>query len=277
MRLGVVLTGTGVYGAAGAGVLLELWRRKLEPYAVCGLGSGAWPAALYAAGCNAAQMEMAAMQAQRMGKRLLGRARGGIAGRKAALYTADGMQRLLQAQTGGRILALCPRSAIFPLRSQRMGNLVFASGGWMPGEGTAPIAQASAAFAARAAMGRPPFLEPLTWMGTGLIPGQSAKEAAGLLISGGAQRVLIVETQISPQAGLDPLWLAAACAQPCTDAEIPGAVRLTVQMPPHIGTLSVGHIVSCMELGRHAARQELDHLMDCMGMAYCRVLPFKRS
>lgn len=276
MRLGVVLTGTGVHGAAGAGVLVELWRRQIEPYAVCGIGSGAWPAALFAVGCDAAHMEMAAMQAQRMGWRMLRKARGGVTERGAALYKADGMQRLLQAQTGGRILALCPRKALFPVRSLRSGCVVFASPGCAPGQGIAPVTQASAAFAVRAAMGLPPFLEPLEWMGSQLLPMQDAGAAARILLSAGAQRVLIADVRSSPRAKPEPLLLTAASAQPLHDAAVPGTVRLTVHLPEQTGALSFAQIRSCMELGRRTAEKELDQLLEYMGMASCRVLPFRR-
>jgi len=276
LHLGVVLTGTGVHSAAGAGVLMELLRRQMEPYAVCGIGSGAWPAALYASGCGSAQMELAAMQAQRMGRRMLRKARGGVSGRSAALYKAEGMQRLLQAQTGGRILALCPRRALFPVRSQRSGCIVFASPGCALGQGVAPVMQASAAFAARAAMGLPPFLEPMEWMGARLLPMQDAGAAARLLLSAGAQRVLIVDVRSFPRAKPDSLLLTAASVQPMEEQVTPCTVRLVVHLPESIGTLSFAEIGSCMELGRRAAQKELDQLFEYMGMAFCRVLPFRR-
>jgi len=272
-----VLTGTGVYGAAGAGVLMELWRRQMEPYAVCGIGSGAWPAALYASGCGAAQMELAAMQAQRMGRRMLRKARGGVAGHSAALYKADGLQRLLQAQTGGRILALCPRRALFPVRSQRSGCIVFASPGCAPGQGIAPVMQASAAFAVRATMGLPPFLDPMEWMGSRLLPMLDMGAAARLLLSAGVQRVLIVDVRSSPRTKPDPLLLTAAGMEPMTEAAVAGSVRITVNLPEKIGPLSFAEIGTCLELGRRTAAQELDRLFEDMGMAFCRVLPFRRS
>lgn len=274
MRLGVVITGTGVYGAAGAGVLCELWRREMEPYAVCALGSGAWPAALFASGLGSAQMEDACIQAQRMGKRLLRRQRFG--GRRMALYHPRGMQHLLQAQTGGRILALCPRRAIFPLMSQRAGLVTFASASCVPGDGFMPVTQVSAAFAARAAMGLPPFLSPVSHMGSLLLPACDTTVAAKLLFSAGAQRVLIAVPRPSVQADADALLLASACIQREQTTKLPGTATLSVQMPQGISSLSFGEITTCMELGKRAALRELDALLSGMGMAYCRVLPFRR-
>lgn len=275
MRLGVVLTGAGVYGAAGAGVLTELWRREMEPYVVCALGSGAWPAALFAAGCSASQMEASCVQAQRMGKRLLRRVRFGDADH--GLYKASGMQRLLQTHTGGRLLALCPRRTIFPVRMLRGGVLAFASRCSTAGEGIALTMQASAAFAARAAMGLPPFLELLDWMGTPLLPIRDMALAARMLFASGAQRVLIVDIRPSPRLMQDGLWLASACMESGIETNMPGTAKLTIQMPEHIGTLSFGKLSACMELGKQAAARELDGLLDMLGMAHCRVLPFRRS
>lgn len=277
MRLGVVLTGVGIYGAAGAGVLTELWRREMEPYAVCALGSGAWPTALFAAGCSASQMETACLQLQRAGKRILGRRRFGVADHARGLYTAQGLQHLLHTHTGERLLALCPRRTIFPVRMLRGGTLAFASRCSTVGEGAVLTMQASAAFAARAAMGLPPFLDPLEWMGTTLLPVRDTELAARLLFAAGAQRVLIAEVHPSPRMKQDGLLLAAACMESGQEAVLPGTARLTIQMLETMGTLSFGDLSTCMELGRQAAKRELDGLLDMLGMAHCRVLPFRRS
>lgn len=276
MRLGVVLKGTGVHGAACAGALMELMKRQEEPYAVCGLGSGAWPAALFACGCDAEQMELACAQAQRMGKRLIQKRRGSFEAPAQPMYDAVGMQRLLQAQTGGRLLALCPRKAMFPVRAQGSGIRVFASQGCMLQEGVLPVAQASAAFAVRAAMGFPPFLEPLDWMGAALLPLYDTGFAARMLFASGAQRVLIAEALPSPRAKRDALLLAAAGSEPLSGAAVPGAMRLTIRMPEQVGALSFAEITACMEMGRQTASRELDQVFETMGMAFCRVLPFRR-
>ena len=56
MRLGVVLTGVGAHAAAGAGVLRALEERGIEPHCVCGMDGGAFAAALYAMGKDAAEI-----------------------------------------------------------------------------------------------------------------------------------------------------------------------------------------------------------------------------
>ena len=240
------------------------------------MGSSAWPAALYAAGCDSAQMELACMQARRMGKRMLVKTRGGVKGKKAALYTAEGLHRLLQVQTSGRLLALCPRKVMFPLRSHRTGYWVFASQGCSAGNFPMSM-QASAAFAARAALGLPPFLEPVEWMGTPLLPTRDQALGVRLLFSSGAQRILIAETQPQAGNGGDALLLTSACMERAAEAEPDEIARMTIRIPESIGTLSFDKMVSCMEWGQRTAANELDSLFETMGMAGCRVLAFRKA
>ena len=277
MRLGVVLTGTGVHAAAGAGVLCELWRRQMEPYAVCGIGAGAWPAALFAAGVDAAQMEEAAALAQRMGVRMLRPKRGFAKGRADSVYACPGMERLLAAQTGGRILALCPRRAVIPVRMARQErDVAFATQSFAPGRGEMLVMQASAAFAARAAMGLAPFLTPTVWMGKPLLPTADIQTGISLLTDMGAQRVLVVEAEPPPRHEMDALETAALplCRSKGSLAE--GTARLCVMLPEQVGALSFSQIMPCMAAGKRAAERELDRILEEMGLAACRVLPFRR-
>ena len=50
---------------------------------------------------------------------------------------------------------------------------------------------------------------------------------------------------------------------------------LRVIMPESAGALSLTQLAACSEAGRRAAEQELDGVFDRMGMAFCRVLPFR--
>ena len=101
--------------------------------------------------------------------------------------------------------------------------------------------------------------------------------AARILFASGAQRVLIVDIRPSPRIMQDGLWLASACMESGIEINMPGTAKLTIQIPEHIGTLSFGKLSACMELGKQAAARELDGLLDMLGMAHCRVLPFRRS
>ena len=275
MRLGVVLTGTGVSGAAGAGVLCELWRRQMEPYAVCGLGTGAWAAALFASGADAQRMEECAAVAGRMGKRML-RANRGFAGRcEGAVFNTAAMERLLTVQTGGRALPLCPRKAVFPLRiagSKR--RAVFSTQSFAVERNTALAMQSTAAFAARAAMGMPPFAAPVMWMGHALLPDYSEQYGAALLMALGAQRILAVETAMEPACTADALAMTAFHAG-SSGRELPdGAARLVIRAFPDEGMLDFARITDWFRRGKETAACELDRLLVDMGMASCRVLPF---
>ena len=163
MRLGVVFAGDGVHAAANLGVLEDLYARGMEPYAVCGIHAGAWPAALFGAGHDMENMKKALHQAARMGKRLADGPltfpwkRGG-----ASILRSGRIEHLLRAQTGDRMLALCPRRALFLCRAAVSGRrVIFSSQLYLQDAGALLSMQAGAGFAARAAMALPPFLPPV--------------------------------------------------------------------------------------------------------------------
>lgn len=281
MRLGVVLRGTGAHAAAGVGALCELSRRRIEPYAVCGMDAGAWPAALHIAGYDAKRLEGALAQAARMGGRLLvpsASARALLRGDKSALCGGAHMQRLLVAQAGERMLALCPRRGIFLCRAARGGHgVIFATQAYAQEPGDIVTTQASVSFAARAAMARPPFLAPVPWMGAPLLAQRDTAFACRQLLAMGAQRVLVIAPVPSPRRALDALELVEL-GERCWEESLPqrtGVLRVT--MPEDAGALSFGKLAACAEAGRRTAEAELDRVFERMGMAFCRVLPFRRA
>ena len=137
--------------------------------------------------------------------------------------------------------------------------------------------QASAAFAVRACMGLPPFLQPLTWMGSPLLPEYDVQEGARQLFALGVHRVLIAACRPSPRSAPDALDFAAVDLAHGGEALIPGTACLRIQMPEGVHALSMDAVMDCAEAGKKMAEQELDHLLSCMGMATCRILPFQRS
>ena len=50
---------------------------------------------------------------------------------------------------------------------------------------------------------------------------------------------------------------------------------LRIDMPESAGALSFEQLDACSEAGRRAAERELDGVFDRMGLAFCRVLPFR--
>lgn len=282
LRLGVVLMGTGAHAAACAGALAELERRQIEPYAVCGMGAGAWPAALFLASYDGARMQAALAQAQRMGERMLDArsARSVLRGRQIALAGGARMQHLLCAQAGEKIMALCQRRGIIPLRTARTGRrVIFSTHIYNHEEGAMLTLQASLAFAARAGIALPPFLPPVEWMGSPLVPETDALFACAQLRAMGAHRVLVISPCASVRRELDALELAGAMHFGVLDARaLPEyAALLRVPMPDDTGALSLGSLCACAQAGRRAAEGELDGIFERMGMAFCRVLPFRRS
>ena len=155
--------------------------------------------------------------------------------------------------------------------------MIFATQAEAQEPGAVLVLQASLAFAARAAMAMPPFLAPVTWMGSPLVPDADVAAACGVLQAMGAQRVLVVEPQSSPQRDMDALELTAAAAGMASVREPnENAAVLRAVMPAQAGALSMGKLALCAEAGMRAASAELDTLLAQLGMAQCRVLPFKR-
>ena len=277
MHLGIVMTGAGAQAAACVGVMRELQRRGIEPFAVCGMLSGSWPAALFAAGMSLAGMEKALHQAAKAGGRMIApmwyeRLRAG------SIPCGVRLNHLLGAQTGQRALSLCPGAAVFPCRMARTGQrVVFSSRAYMQDAGVMLAMQASAGFAARAAMGFAPFLSPVEYMGSPLLGDMDMAFACRQLMLLGAQRILIVDPIPSPRRAADSLDLAAgalrlAGERPCEPET--GVLRVT--MPDSAGALSLSRLEECARAGETAAAWALDDLLDQMGMARCRVLTFRR-
>ena len=270
------MTGAGAHAAACVGVLRELDRRGITPFAVCGMFSGAWPAALVAAGMSLQSMEKALHQAAKAGSRMIApvwyeRFKAG------RIPCGVRLNHLLSAQTGQRALSLCPGAAVFPCRMARTGQrVVFSSRAYMQDTGVMLAMQASAGFAARAAMGFAPFLSPVEYMGSPLLGDMDIAFACRQLMLLGAQRVLVIEPVPSPRRSADALDLAAgalrlAAERPCEQET--GVLRIT--MPDTAGALSLCRLEECARAGEDAAAWALDGLLDRMGMSRCRVLAFK--
>lgn len=282
MRLGVLLMGTGAHAAACAGVLCELERRQIEPYAVCGMGAGAWPTALYLAGYDERRLHAALLQAQRMGARMLGvrfcSAEALLRGRQSALADATRLEHLLCAQAGERIMAMSRRRGLFPLRAARTGRRVLLSTHvYEHEEGAMLTLQASLAFAARAGLALPPFLSPMEWMGSALLPETDVGFACRQLRAMGAHRVLVVYACASTARLPDALDLAGAMRLGAPDArELPEYAAL-LRVQTDTGALSLNSLSVCAQAGQTAAQGELDGVFERLGMAFCRVLPFRRS
>lgn len=281
MRLGIVMTGAGALGWAGAGVLTELGRRGIEPFAVCGMGGGAWPAALYMAGRSAEEICAAMAQAACMGRRMLKSAGGAgalLAQKRTEMIDSCRLEHLLISQASPRMLCLCPRPGIMLCRTVPYGRKVIFSTRPFEKEGQALLSmQPSVSFAARAAMTAAPFLKPVEWMGTQVLAEYDAGYACRQLLLMGAQRVLAVQPVLSSRRKCDALDLAAAACGAFEQPALPEqAALLRINMPPEAGALSADRLALIAGTAQWAAHDALDSVMEEMGMAYCRVLPFAR-
>ena len=281
MRLGIVMAGAGALGWAGAGVMTELERRGIEPFAVCGLGGGAWPAALYMAGRSVEEMQAALAQAACMGRRMLKPAGGSgslLAQRQSALIDAGRLEHLLVSQASPRMLSLCPRPGMLLCRTVHGGRKVIFSSREFDREGQALLSmQPSVSFAARAAMTAAPFFKPVEWMGSQVMAEYDAAYASRQLLLMGAQRVLVIQPALSVRRKFDALDLTAAACGAFDQPVLPEqAALLRISMPPEAGALSADRLALIAGTAQWAARSALDGLMEGMGMAHCRILPFSR-
>lgn len=280
MRLGVVLTGVGAYAAASAGALTWLMDAGAAPYAVCGMQAAAWPAALYLAGCDADRLRGAIRQAAQAGRRLLSTdasAASILRMKKSAFCRGRRLEKLLAAQTGERALGLCDRQGVFLCRAARSGHVVAFCTQSAAQEGAIVTLQASVGFAARAAMARPPFLSPLEWMGSPLLPEDDLPLACRMLQAMGAQRQIIIAPQSSIRHEPDALEQTSGFFVPCARelGENVGVFR--VMMPEKLGALSLDRILPAADVGRQAAAQEMEAALSRIGMPLCRVLPFRKK
>lgn len=275
MHLGVVMLGVGAQAGACIGVLEALSARGIEPFAVCGLGTAAWPAALHCAGMDAAAMMRALGAAAHMGRRLLdshASARRMLRGKGNSLLEGRRIDALLCAQAGEKPMALCARQGVFLCRSARSGRrMIFTTQAYAQDSGALMSMQAPLCYAARASMAMPPYLPPVSWMGCTLLPEGDAGFACRQLLAMGAQRVLVVNPRPS-SAQMDALDLTGLQMQRLDELP-PASAVLRVQMPK--GSLSLDALPICARAGHEAADSELDGIFARMGMAQGRVLPFR--
>lgn len=280
MRLGVVLTGIGACAAASAGALTWLLDAGVAPYAVCGMQAAAWPAALYLVGYDADRLRGAAVQAARAGRRLLtvdASARDVLGMKKSAICRGRRLEKLLAAQTGERALGLCERQGVFLCRAARSGHVVAFCTQSVTQDGAIVTLQASTAFAARAALSRPPFVSPMEWMGSPLLPMDDVPLACRLLQTMGAQRVLVVAPQTALRHQPDALEQASGFFMPCA-REMGGNVGVfRIPLPEKFGALSLSDLLLGADAGREAAAQGMEAALMRLGMPLCRVLPFRRK
>lgn len=280
MRLGVVLTGIGACAAASAGALTWLLDAGVAPYAVCGMQAAAWPAALYLVGYDADRLRGAAVQAARAGRRLLtadASARDVLGMKKSAICRGRRLEKLLAAQTGERALGLCERQGVFLCRAARSGHVVAFCTQSVTQDGAIVTLQASTAFAARAALSRPPFVSPMEWMGSPLLPMDDVPLACRLLQTMGAQRVLVVAPQTALRHQPDALEQASGFFMPCAREMGGNAGVFRIPLPEKFGALSLSDLLLGADAGREAAAQGMEAALMRLGMPLCRVLPFRRK
>lgn len=274
------MLGTGAYAAANAGVLRVLSERAIEPYAVCGMQDGAWMAALHIGGCDAAQIDHAiAVMAHGEGRIFRsGHSSGALlSGKAASLCDGKAIERLLKIQSGERILGVCDHRGIFPCRIAANGRrVVFTTRTYASGGECELTQHATLGFAARAAMACPPFLSPLPWLGSCLLPEEDSAWAAEQLLRMGADRVLIVEPRAAMGRDMDALELATARRRwSAGDVGKLAAAVIRIPMPVTVGALDYSSMPQLAQIGYETASVQMDAVLQGLGMTQCRILPFR--
>ena len=197
--------------------------------------------------------------------------------KKSAICRGRRLEKLLAAQTGERALGLCERQGVFLCRAARSGHVVAFCTQSVTQDGAIVTLQASTAFAARAALSRPPFVSPMEWMGSPLLPMDDVPLACRLLQTMGAQRVLVVAPQTALRHQPDALEQASGFFMPCA-REIGGNVGVfRIPLPEKFGALSLSDLLLGVDAGREAAAQGMEAALMRLGMPLCRVLPFRRK
>ena len=281
MRLGIVMLGTGAYAAANIGAIRALRARGIEPYAVCGMQTGAMIAALHLSGMDDSEMENALAHVMRGYKKML-RSRCAsadlLAGRKSALLSGGAAARLLDGKGLDRLLGLCDRRGMFICRSASSGRrIIFSSRPYVQGTDAALTLQATVSFACCAALAKPPFLTSMTWLTSAIVPEENPAYAADQLLRMGADRVLVIEPRACACHKMDALELSDARIRWMLDEAMPeGVGLLRLMMPEDIGALAFGRMQRIAQIGYDGAQSQLDGALGALGMAMCRVIPFKQ-
>ena len=186
------------------------------------------------------------------------------------------LEKLLAAQTGERALGLCDRQGVFLCRAARSGHIVAFCTQSMTQEGAIVTLQASAGFAARAVLARPPFLSAKEWMGSPLLPLDDVPTACRMLQALGAQRVLVVAPQSAIHHEPDALEQTSGFFVPCARELGENVGLFRMPLPDSYGAHSLDQLLVGANAGREAAAKEMEAALGRLGLPLCRVLPFRR-
>jgi hypothetical protein len=256
MRLGVLVAGEGV-GALGAiGVLRALERKGVRAHAVCGVGAGAYMAALWACGMSAQEMAEKAGEAAALGARLADRdPLAGLSRRAGALYRGKNAARLIFRQTQGRALQACTRPAAFlcmAIPARR--TLVFSP---VQGESADSVwtDHAPVWFAARAALGGPPLLRPASFIGVPICAHPDLRECVRVLHALDASVIAAVYPVYARGIPATPADVPAWEGTLCVRRALYGIRQIPIELPDYVRPLGWEEIPACLRAGERAGAQ----------------------
>lgn len=253
MQLGVLLAGEGVGVLAAIGVLRALERKGIGVHAVCGMGTGAYPAALWACGYGVQKMENCARTAAERGKRLLDTDWAcALTGRGDALIQGRRIARLLLEQTKGIALRDCMRQTAFVCMAAPSRRTVVFSPQTQPPDGAVWTDHAPVWFAAQAAMSTPPLIRAANFIGIPLCAHPDAREGVRALYRLGATHVAAVcpiYVRGAPETLFD---LAAWEASYRLEQALANVRRIRVSLPERVAPLGWTDIADCIRAGERA-------------------------
>ena len=253
MRLGVLFAGEGV-GALGAiGLLRALERRGMDVHAVCGMGAGAYPAALWACGMTVSEMARAADAIAMEGGHLLDYARAKIlAGNGDALIQGRRVSRLLLAHTRGLAIRACLRPAAFVCMAIPSRRTVVFSTHEEQNASAVWTDHAPVWFAARTALGAPPLLRPTSFIGIPLCAHPDAREGMRALYQLGATHVAAVYPVYVRGVPKTLVDLFAWESGVTLDRTLAHTQQIRVTLPDFVAPLGFDAIPACIRAGEQA-------------------------
>lgn len=253
MRLGVLLAGEGVGAMGTIGVLRALAHKGIGVHAVCGMGSGAYPAALWACGYSAEAMEERARALAAKGKRLLDwDGTGVLTGHGDALIQGRRVARLLLEHTQGLALRDCGQRVAFVCMAVPSRRTVVFSPNVQPQDQAVWTDHAPIWFAARAALGAPPLLRAANFIGIPLCAHPDVREGVRALYRLGATHVAAVYPNYVRSVPKTPFDLSAWEASVALERALVHVNRIRVDLPEYIAPLGFAEIPDCIHAGERA-------------------------
>lgn len=254
VRLGVLMAGDGVGALGAVGVMRALAQKDIAVHAVCGMGAGAYPAALWACAMDAQQTDACLDVVCTRGARLLDYDRLSLLrGCGVAATKGTRIARLLLEQTRGLSLSACERRVAFLCMAIPARRTVAFSPESPPGTELIWTHHAPVWFAARAALGAPPLVRPASFVGVPVCAHPDAREGIHALYALGATHIAAVYpvyARAAPRQLSDLTYWENALH---IERALRGVRCIRIMLPEYIQPLTFAAIHDCVRAGKRAS------------------------